>query len=322
MTAMAPMSVVDTARFERERPRLTGLAYRLLGSLTDAEDVVQDAWLRWQRIDRATIERPAAWLTTVVSRLGLDRLRACQRERDRYVGPWLPEPLVRLGDPAPATASEPVDRTEPSLARPGGDPADHAELADSLTTAFLLLLEELSPTERLTILLADVFDEPFSSVANVLGKSESAVRQQAVRARRKLRDAAPAARPVTDPGQLRVAEAFLAATALGDVETVLSLLAPDVVLLSDGGADHHAARRPVVGPHRVSRLMLNLASRLPANATIDLRSVNGSPGIVVRIGGAPAFVVAVEVAGGLVHGVTVVVNPDKLTAVDREITLR
>jgi RNA polymerase sigma-70 factor (ECF subfamily) len=262
--------------------------------------VVQDGWLRWQRVDRSTIERPEAWLTTVVSRLGLDRLRARQRDRDRYVGPWLPEPLV-----GQAT-----------------DPAAHAEVADSLTTAFLLLLEALSPTERLTILLADVFDEPFSSVATVLGKSESAVRQQAVRARRKLRDAAPAGRPVTDPDQLRVAEAFLAATAVGDVDTVLSLLAPDVVLLSDGGRDHHAARRPVVGPHRVSRLMLSLAARMPPDAVVELRSVNGSPGIVVRIGGTPAFVMAVEAAGGLVHGIKVIVNPDKLGAVDREITLR
>jgi len=313
MTEMAGLSARDSDVFERERPRLTGLAYRLLGSLTDAEDVIQDSWLRWQRVDRSTIERPEAWLTTVVSRLGLDRLRVRQRERDRYVGPWLPEPLVRL--------DEPIDQREPTLGRPGGDPERHAELADSLTTAFLLLLEELSPTERLTILLADVFDESFASVAVVLGKSESAVRQQAVRARRKLRDAAPAARPPSDPEQLRVAEAFLAATALGDVDTVISLLAPDVVLLSDGGPDHHAARRPVVGPHRVSRLMLNLANRLPADAAIDVRWVNGSPGIVVRVGGTPVFVVAVEVAGGLVHGVKVVVNPDKLTAIDREITL-
>lgn len=311
MTAMAGMSAVDTERFENERPRLTGLAYRLLGSLTDAEDVVQDAWFRWQRADRAVIERPDAWLTTVVSRLGLDRLRARRREQDRYVGPWLPEPLV-----------EPITELAAGSHHDTTDPEAHAELADSLTTAFLLLLEQLSPTERLTILLADVFDEPFSEVAAVLGKSESAVRQQAVRARRKLRAAPPAARAAGDPEQLRVAEAFLAATALGDVDAVLSLLAPDVVLLSDGGPDHHAARRPVLGPHRVSRLMLNLASRLPADATIDLGSVNGSPGIVVRVGGHPAFVVAVEVVGSLVQGITVMVNPDKLTAVDRPVTLR
>ncbi|HEX7444116.1 MAG TPA: RNA polymerase sigma factor SigJ, partial [Acidimicrobiales bacterium] len=294
MSTMEELSAADTARFESERPRLTGLAYRLLGSLTDAEDVVQEAWLRWERADRTTIERPEAWLTTVVSRLGLDRLRANQRERDRYVGPWLPEPLVERGDPA-----------------------GHAELADSLTTAFLLLLEELSPTERLTILLADVFDEPFADVATVLGKSEAAVRQQAVRARRKLREAAPAGRPPTQPEQLRVAEAFLAATAAGDVDTVLSLLAPDVVLVSDGGANHHAARRPVVGPHRVGRLMINLASRIPEGATVDLGSVNGSPGIVVEIDGHAAFVVAVEVVEARVQGIRVVVNPDKLAAVDR-----
>jgi RNA polymerase sigma-70 factor (ECF subfamily) len=300
---MTDMPADDVAVFERERPRLTGLAYRLLGSLSDAEDVVQEAWLRWQRTDRTVIERPEAWLTTVVSRLGLDRLRARRREQDRYVGPWLPEPLV-----------EPID-----LSAKG--PAEHAELADSLTTAFLLLLEELSPTERLTILLADVFDESFASVATVLGKSESAVRQQAVRARRKLRAAAPDARPSVDPDRLRVAEAFLAATAVGDVDTVLSLLAPDVVLLSDGGPHHRAARRPVIGPHRVSRLVLNLAGRLPTDAAIDLGSVNGSPGIVVRVDGHATYVLAVEVSAGLIHGLTVMVNPDKLAAVDRHIAL-
>ena len=164
----------DDARlavFEAERPKLLGLAYRLLGSLGDAEDVVQDAWLRWSRIDddtMASIERPGAWLTTTVSRLGLDRLRARRREQVDYVGPWLPEPLVR---PMPAD-----------------DPERAAEVADSLTTAFLLLLERLSPEERLVLLLVDVFGEPFTTAADLVGKSYAATRQLAVRARRKLTD--------------------------------------------------------------------------------------------------------------------------------------
>lgn len=309
MTAMsgpdAAMSGDDAAAFEAERARLTGLAYRLLGSVSDAEDVVQDAWLRWQGTDRAGIDSPPAWLTTVVSRLGIDRLRVRRREQERYVGPWLPEPLV-----GPLLA----DRSDPAVS---SDPAEVAALSDSLTTAFLLMLEELTPTERLTVLLADVFDEPFASVAEILDKSESAVRQQAVRARRKLRAAAPSGRPDADADQLRIAEAFLTATALGDLDTVMSLLAPDVVMLSDGGPDHRAARRPVVGPDRVARLMVNLAARTPSDATLTFESINGAPGVVVRHGDRVAFVVAVDIVGGLVHGITAVVNPDKLAAIDR-----
>ena len=155
------MSVADVERFERERPRLAGLAYRLLGSLADAEDVVQEAWLRWQQIDRDAIEQPAVWLTTVTSRIGLDRLRARQRDRADYVGPWLPEPIVVPMDAA--------------------DPAHHAELSDSLTTAFLVLLEELSPTERLVLLLADVFDQSFAEISAILGRSTDACRQVGLR---------------------------------------------------------------------------------------------------------------------------------------------
>ena len=301
----SPMSDADATVFERERARLTGLAYRLLGSGSDAEDVVQDAWLRWQHADRATIDSPPAWLTTVVSRLGIDRLRVRRREQERYVGPWLPEPLV-----GPLLA----DGTDPASS---SDPAEVAALSDSLTTAFLLMLEELTPTERLTVLLADVFDEPFASVAEILDKSESAVRQQAVRARRKLRAAAPSGRPPADADQLRIAEAFLTATALGDLDTVMSLLAPDVVLLSDGGPDHRAARRPVVGPHRVARLILNLAGRITDDATLTFESINGAPGVVVRRDGRVMFVVAVDIVGGLVHGITSVVNPDKLATIDQ-----
>src|SRR5262245_51497701 len=151
--------------FVRERPRLVGLAYRLLGSLTDAEDVVQEAWMRWNRTDQTAVQNPSAWLTTVVSRIGIDRLRARQRDQADYVGPWLPEPLVSFDD----------------------EPAVAAELSDSLTTAFLVLLERLTPDERLVLLLADVFQQPFSTVAEVVGKSEDATRQMAVRARRKVR---------------------------------------------------------------------------------------------------------------------------------------
>ncbi len=289
--------------FEAERPRLLGLAYRLLGSMVDAEDVVQEAWFRFDRTDLATIDRPEAWLTTVVSRLGLDRLRARQRDRADYVGPWLPEPV---------------------LDRPP-DPAEQAALADSLTTAFLLLLERLSPAERLALLLADVFGEPFSQVAAVLDKSEAATRQLASRARRKLREASSDTPSVPTPPpaeQHAVAVRLVEALARGDMAGAASLLAPDVVLLSDGGALVHAARRPVVGPERVARLMVNLAKRMQEADTVELAVLNHRPALVVRHRGRPRVVMIADVVDGAVLHVHIVNNPAKLGFVDAPVDLR
>jgi RNA polymerase sigma-70 factor (ECF subfamily) len=290
------------AVFEAERPRLVGLAYRLLGSVADAEDVVQDAWLRWQRTDTTQIEQPAAWLTTVTSRIGLDRLRARQRERAHYVGPWLPEPLVT------------------PIGSPDDQPEGHAELSDSLTTAFLLLLEELTPTERLVLLLADVFDEPFDTIAGIVGKSASACRQIASRARRKVR-ASERPRVRRDPHALEVAGAFLAAVLRDDEQAVLDLLAPDVVLVSDGGKDHTAARRPVAGRERVARFILNLAQRVDPLAQGEPCWVNGVAGFLVRVRGEPSFTHAYEVVDGRITRITAVVNPDKLGAADHPVRL-
>jgi RNA polymerase sigma-70 factor (ECF subfamily) len=290
----------DLARFEAERKRLVGLAYRLLGSVSDAEDVVQEAWLRWQRADRASIEEPAAWLTTVTSRIGLDRLRSRQRDRAEYVGPWLPEPILTAPDDA--------------------DPARHAELSDSLTTAFLLLLEQLTPTERLVVLLADVFDQPFDEIARILGKSPAACRQLASRARRKLKETEPApTRP--DPASLAVAGAFISAALRGDQHTVLRLLSPDVVLVSDGGADRHAARRPVIGADRVGRLIGNVVKRLPPDITAAPGLINGTPGFIVRAGGAPYLTQAFDVVDGRITRISVVLNPSKLTALAHPVEL-
>ena len=290
----------DTARFEAERRRLVGLAYRLLGSVSDAEDVVQEAWLRWQRADREAIEEPAAWLTTVTSRIGLDRLRARQRDRAEYVGPWLPEPILTAPDDT--------------------DPARHAELSDSLTTAFLLLLEQLTPTERLVLLLADVFDQPFDEIAKILGKSPPACRQLASRARRKLRETEPPpARPV--PATLAVAAAFINAALQGDQRTVLRLLSPDVVLVSDGGPHTHAARRPVVGASRVGRFVTNIAKRVSPDVAAEPCRINGTPGFVVRSGGAPLFTQAFEVVDGRITRIEIVSNPSKLTALAHSVEL-
>ncbi len=294
------------AVFDAERPRLVGLAYRMLGSVADAEDVVQEAWLRWAAVDPATIDSPPAWLTTVVSRLSLDQLRRRRRDQERYVGPWLPEPLV-----------------EPASPEPG--PAARAELADSLTTAFLLLLEQLSPTERAVVLLTDVFGEPFDAVAQIVGKSPAATRQVASRARRRLRaeeasaDTTVATAPTDD--QREVARAYLLAALTDDKEALLSLLADDVVVMSDGGPDQHAARRPVIGPHRVARFSSNLVRRFADVLAFEEATVNGNPGVVGRLGDAVAIVVSVEVAGGRVQRVTSVLNPDKLRHVDEAIQL-
>lgn len=300
---MAPMTGVDTEQFfASERPRLVGLSYRLLGSVTDAEDVVQEAWVRWHRCDVASLENPAAWLTTVTSRLGIDRLRARQRDRAEYVGPWLPDPLVSFAD----------------------EPAAAAELSDSLTTAFLVLMERLAPTERLVLLLADVFQQPFSAVAEVVGRSEVATRQIAVRARRKVR-LDDDVRPPSPAEQLAVADRFVAAILQGDEATLRGLLTADSVLTSDGGADHHAARRPVLGPERITRLLLNLAKRAVQREghEIGLQSgwVNHAPGLVATMDGAPFWVSTFDVRDGRISRFYVIVNPDKLTAVDHPVDL-
>ncbi|MCU1396820.1 MAG: polymerase sigma factor SigJ [Ilumatobacteraceae bacterium] len=299
------MSASD-ALFAEERPRLVGLAYRLLGSLSDAEDVVQEAWVRWDRTDRAVLDNPAAWLTTVVSRLGIDRLRSRRRHQTEYVGPWLPEPLVAVDD----------------------DPASVAELSDSLTTAFLVMLERLSPNERLVLLLADVFDQPFATVAEVIGKSEEATRQMAVRARRKVRveqALQPSAANPNRSDQLAIANEFVAALVRGDETRVRALLGADVVLVSDGGATRHAARRPVIGPDRVSRFLLNITKRYLTieghRVGLVSRWVNGAPGIVISIDDEPYWVGAFDVRDGHVDRFFATLNPDKLTGVDRLIDL-
>jgi RNA polymerase sigma-70 factor (ECF subfamily) len=297
-----------TQVFATERPRLVGLAYRLLGSVADADDVVQEAWIRWARADHESIERPAAWLTTVVSRLGLDRLRSRRREQADYIGPWLPEPIVQ-----PFGRASELD-----------DPEHAAILADSLTTTFLVMLEHLTPEERLALLLVDVFGEPFRSVASLLDRSEDACRQLAVRGRRKLaaqRDRAEHTRH-TQAEQLAIATAFVGAVLSGDIDAVTSMLTPDAVLTSDGGPHRHAARRPVVGPARIARFLVNLYRRIPPDIVeFDPVWVNGEPGVVMRLHGKPYLVSVLEVVDGRVSRQYSIVNPDKLASLGRQIEL-
>jgi RNA polymerase sigma-70 factor (ECF subfamily) len=277
----------DAAEFERERPRLEGLAYRITGSRATAEDLVQEAWLRWERTDRSVVERPAAWLTTVTSRLALDHLKSAQHEREVYVGPWLPEVAV---------------------AEPG--PAEHAERAESVTIGFLTVLERLGPTERVVFLLADVFATPYDEIASVVDKTPEACRQIASRARSRVREGRPRFAP-TDDDAWQVATAFLTAAQVCDLDALVSLLAPDALAISEGGADHHAARRPVVA-ERIPRFVANLATRTPEGAVFEPRPINGEPGLVVYEDGEPMMALAISVAGGQVQRIWSILNPNKL----------
>jgi RNA polymerase sigma-70 factor (ECF subfamily) len=299
----------DGAAFDlaAERPRLVGLAYRMLGSLVDAEDVVQEACLRWSTADTGSIERPAAWLTTVTSRLAIDRIRQVARRREDYVGPWLPEPVptaAGVADPRPWGA---------------GDPAARVELEESLTTGFLVVLDELGELERVVFVLADVFAVPHAEIATIVDRSEVACRQLASRARRKVR-AARAVRAAADEGLL--AE-LVGAITRGDPSAVVELLSPDVVLHSDGGPRRRAARRPVRGPDRVARLLVNLATRVPPDARLAVEEVNAAPALVVRSAERPLVLSADrDAATGAVTAVRLQLNPDKLAALDRAVALR
>ena len=286
------MSAIDP--FEAARPRLHSLAYRMLGVVADADDVVQQAWLRWHAADRDGIVNPDAWLTTATTRLAIDRLRRRRREQAGYVGPWLPEPLVERG------------------------PEHAAELADSLTLGFLIMLERLSPAERAALLLADVFGEPFSIVAATLDRSEAACRQLASRARAKCADAAAeVSTSVAGRAQREVVDRFVAALASGDEATALGCLHPDVDLVSDGGATRRAARRPIVGRERVLRFLASLSSRAAEGWTVEPARVGGLPGLVAVGPGGDVTVVGFDVVDGRIGAVRIVRNPAKLTALTR-----
>jgi RNA polymerase sigma-70 factor (ECF subfamily) len=298
------------ALFTAERPRLVGLAYRITGSRLDAEDVVQEAWLRAQRVDLADLDRPEAWLTRVVSRLALDHLRSARHRRETYVGPWLPEPVRTL--PGPRLRAG----VTPGAVAAADDPAELAALAESLTFGFLRLLETLGPAERVVFLLADVFDTPYDEIAAVVDRTPEACRQLASRARRRVR-AGDVRRDLPDDAN-RVVGRLLAAVAAGDVDLVVSLMADDIVLVSDGGADAHAARRPVEGSVRAARFMVNLAQRWRGELDVEPMAINGEPGLVMRRQGYDGVFVAlaVQVCDGQAVAIHFVRNPDKLAALD------
>jgi len=282
------MDAALTEAFEAQRPRLVRLAYRMLGSVAEAEDAVQDAWLRWSRAGEGVID-PAAWLVRTTTRLCIDRLRAAKVEREAYRGPWLPEPLIE-----PLT-EDPVER------------------AEDVSVAFLLALERLTPLERAVFLLHDVFDEDYGSVAETLGRTEPAVRQLASRAREHVRDARPRF-SVSQDDAARLAAAFVTAAAQGDVQGLSALLAEDAILVSDGGGKRKAALRVMVGKADVIRLIEGLAFRGRAFEIEDLRTVriNGYPGLVLKLPDGPETIAFQPDEDGLIAAVYIVRNPEKL----------
>jgi RNA polymerase sigma-70 factor, ECF subfamily len=283
--------------FEGERSRLLGLAYRALGTFADAEDVVQEAWLRWQRTELASIDNPAAWLTTVTTRLAVDGLRQQHRSREEYVGPWLPEPIATTDDPS---------RT--------------VEMAESLTAGFLVLLETLGPNERAAFLLVEVFGEPYSRCAEILERTEASCRQLVHRARVRIEEGRPRFKAAPAEAE-QVAAAFAQATMTGDIDALLALISDEIQLISDGGALQHAARRPIVRPDQVARFLINVQRRLPASVTFESSVLNGEPSLVLWNEGAPMMTMQLDIGDNQIQRIRFVINRTKLTHLTSPIVL-
>jgi RNA polymerase sigma-70 factor (ECF subfamily) len=291
-------SATSSAAFEALRGRLFGLAYRMLGSRADAEDIVQEAYVRWHETAQGSngphgrpIENPEAWLVTTTSRLAIDRLRRLKTEREAYVGPWLPEPIV----------------TE-------GAPDSHLDLADDLSMAFLTILERLAPEERAAFLLHDVFDVGYGEIASVLDRTEAACRQVVHRARERVRgdrkrfDASEAAKAA-------LLQKFLAAMEARDEQALLALFDPDATWTADSGGKTAAAPRPIVGADRIAHLVIGLREKFWAdNRTVEVATVNGETGLRIRDGERLTAVMSIATDGDRILAVYAVVNPEKLSA--------
>ncbi|MEW1906462.1 RNA polymerase sigma factor SigJ [Streptomyces sp. NPDC086147] len=283
-----------------ERGRLINVAYRLLGSVTEAEDAVQDAYARWYGLPRSRREEilsPGAWLTTVTGRICLDLLGSARARRERYVGAWLPEPLPDRAE---------WDRAGSSAG--SGDPADRIVLDESVAMAFLVVLESMTPAERVAFVLHDVFRYPFAEIAGVLGRTPAACKQLASSARRRV-DTAPGPAPAT--GRADVVGHVKEAWETKDIAALVGLLDPAAVMTADGGGMVGTVLRPVEGGARIARYMVALADRAPGLELLE-RSVNGVPGLVARKDGAVVTVAAFDVADGRVARIWVVRNPEKL----------
>jgi RNA polymerase sigma-70 factor (ECF subfamily) len=292
---MEPKTATSSGRsaaFEAQRRRLWGVAYRMLGSRADADDMVQEAYLRWHGTPVAQVRTPEAWLVTTTTRLCIDRLRQLRAERQAYVGPWLPEPLVEE--------------------EPAADAA--TELASDLSLAFLALLERLAPEERAAFLLHDVFDSGYDEVAAALGKSEAACRQLVSRARRRVRGERPRVR-VSRAARERVVASFMRAIELRDHDGLLAMFAEEATLTSDGGGKAKAAQKVVRGGARIARFLLGVLRRAHARLTLEKIAVNGETGVALSVDGRLVAVISLVTDGRRIVGVYNVLNPDKLRGV-------
>ena len=284
-----------------ERRQLINLAYRLLGSLAEAEDAVQETYARWYALSaqqQEAIESPGAWLTTVASRICLDLLGSARARRERYVGEWLPEPLP--------------EHTEWVSGHPGSttaDPADRITLDESVSMAFLVVLESMTPAERVAFILHDVFGYPFAEVAGIVGRSPAACRQLASSARRRTRAAQATATPAAQ--QASVVRAFKKAWEAKDIDALIGLLDPDATAIGDGGGLVAAGLRPVEGSEQIARASVEVA-RIAPGLTLLERTVNGQPGLVAQLDGVTVTVMAFDVAGGKIKHIWAVRNPRKL----------
>jgi len=296
--------------FSQARPRLVRVAYAILGSHSEAEDVVADCWLRLVTAHSAKPVRDVeSWAVVAVSRMALDVLRSARVRREQYVGPWLPEPLVSAA--GESAAVDPAAGLVAGSARMAADPADKVTLDDQVSYALLVVLETLSPAERTAFVLHDLFGLPFDEVATVVGRSPGAVRQLASRARRHVR--ARGMPPAVDAAEHRkVVSAFAVAVTSGDLAALIQVLDPAVVLVSDGGGVVSAARRPVLGADHVARFLLGIVARARPGDWIQPTNVNGAPGFTVYQAGRLVTVVSLTVAGGRVARVDLVRAPDKL----------
>jgi RNA polymerase sigma-70 factor, ECF subfamily len=277
--------------FETVRGRLFGLAYRMLGSRAEAEDIVQDAYVRWHAADHGGIENAEAWLITTTTRLSIDRLRRLKTEREAYVGPWLPEPIVALAPP----------------------PDRNLDLAADLSIAFLVLLERLAPDERAAFLLHDVFDVGYREIASVLERTEAACRQVVHRARERVRGDRTRF-DVNESARAHLLERFVAAMEARDEQALLALFAPDATWTADGGGKAAAGVRPIVGADRIARLVVGLRERAWAvNRVVEVATVNGETGILFRDGDRLMATLSIVTDGERILDLYAVVNPDKLT---------
>jgi RNA polymerase sigma-70 factor (TIGR02957 family) len=303
--SLSPADESDAIRiFDEHRDLLISIAYRVLGSVTDAEDTVQEAWLRWSKVDPAEISNPRAFLVRVTTRLAIDRLRRAKARRESYVGPWLPEPILT-----------------------GRDVAEDVALAESVSMAMLVVLETLSPLERAVFVLREAFGMPYAEIGEIIGRKEEAVRQLARRARDHVQERRTRFE-ADQTEQHQVTEHFLEAASSGDLEALMVVLAPGVTLVADGGGRALAPRRPVRGAEKVARFLLAVATEeksarflesIGAEPVADLRvypaPVNGGPGVVITSQGRPISALLLDVADGAVQTIHLVANPEKLAGV-------